>query len=547
LYILAGRTQLRKVVADVDDATRIHPPPVAAVHLPARRVTARADVLVLGGGTAGAVLAARLSEDASRSVVVVEGGPHYGSRDTTPPDLLDGSYMTPTKHDWGFTARIRAGVEMPYLRGKAMGGSSAINGAIALRGAPEDFDLWASLGNDLWSWAAMLPSFCRLEHDQDFGTAGYHGASGPLPIRRWVPEELSTFAGLFQQALLAAGHPDNPDHNAPRATGVGVLPMNTDGGVRVSTSLSYLGGAQHRPNLTILAGHTATRLVLAGTRVVGAMLTGPDGPVEVRAGEVIVSAGAVQSPQLLLRSGIGAAATLEGLGIACAVDLPGVGRNLLEHPTALVMMIARDTSRSDQRGPLVQVASRFTAPGSDTVNDLQMFGLNNLSIAGFPQLREHLRVDTVNGIGSSVQFASSAGAVTIDQDGAPVIDFNVYSAEADLKRAMAGLRAAWQVANDSAIAEHWQIVTPLTWAQVEDDDELSGFLRAAATPHYHASGSCHMGPETDPEAVVDQYLRVRGVDGLRIVDASIMPTITRANTNLSTIAIAERAVELIDG
>jgi choline dehydrogenase len=534
------------VLADVDDATRIRPPSVAAAYVPARHVTARADVLVLGGGTAGAVLAARLSEDASRSVVVVEGGPHYGSGDTTPPDLLDGSYMTPTEHDWGFTARIHSGVEMPYLRGKATGGSSAINGAIALRGAPEDFDLWASLGNDLWSWEAMLPSFCRLEHDQDFAAAEYHGASGPLPIRRWLPGELSTFAGLFQQALLAAGHPDNPDHNAPQATGVGVLPMNTDGGVRVSTSLSYLCGAQHRPNLTILAGHTATRLVLDGTRVVGALLTGPDGQVEVRAGEVIVSAGAVQSPQLLLRSGIGAAAMLERLGIACAVDLPGVGRNLLEHPTALVMLIARDKSRGNP-GPLVQVASRFTAAGSDTVNDLQMFGLNNLSIVGFPQLHDQLQVDTVNGIGSSVQFASSAGSITIDPDGAPVIDFNVYSADADLKRAMTGFRAAWQVANDPAIAEHWQIVTPLTPAQVDDDDELGGFLRAAATPHYHASGSCHMGPDTDPAAVVDQHLRVRGLDGLRIVDASIMPTITRANTNLSTIAVAERAIELIDG
>jgi choline dehydrogenase len=506
------------------------------------------DILVIGGGSAGAAVAARLSENENRAVALVEAGPHYSSRESTPPDLLDGYYTTATVHDWGFQASIVRGSVMPYLRGKATGGSSAINGAIALRGAPDDFELWAKLGNDLWSWDNMLPSFCRLEDDRDFD-ADYHGKAGPLPISHWHQDEYSTFAARFEQSLLAAGHPPVADHNAPTATGVGPLPMNLDGRVRVSTSIGYLEPAQSRPNLTILDHHTVRQLLFEGSRVAGALMTHAGQDLEIRASAVILAAGAIGSPALLLRSGIGPAEELSRLGIECRTDLPGVGKNLLEHPTNLIAMVARDPKMPAGSEALVQVASRFTSPGSAEINDLQLFGVNGLSIVGMPQLREQVGTDSISGIGNSVQYVTSTGEITLDPsdiDGAPIIDFNCFAEAADIARAVAGVRQAWQAANSDAMSEHWQVITPLTDGQVEDDTQLALLVTSVVNPHYHAAGSCRMGPDSDPSAVVDQHLRVRGVTGLRVADASIMPTITRANTNLTAIAIAERAVELFD-
>ena len=324
------------------------------------------DVVIAGGGTAGAILAARLSEDPARAVLLLEAGPDYAGIDALPPKIRDGyttaADITPSDHDWGYTGRATplAG-PLGVPRGKLTGGSSAVNGQIFLRGIPEDFDAWAALGNPAWSFQRVLPFFRRLERDLDFRT-DYHGADGPIPVRRfraaeWLPPQVA-----FHSACLDAGFADCPDLNAPTAEGVGPVPLNNYHGVRWGTNLGYLDPARHRLNLTVRAHCTVQRVLFQGRRATGLLVSSGPERFTVQAGQVILCAGAIGSPHLLLLSGIGPAAQLEAQGLPVQADLPGVGRNLRDHPHLFATWRPAFGYPMHPQLPRYQTALRYTAP-----------------------------------------------------------------------------------------------------------------------------------------------------------------------------------------
>ena len=296
-----------------------------------------ADVLVVGGGSAGCVLAARLSEDPACEVTLLEAGPDLAGVADLPADVVDASGPT-LAHDWGYVAEPdRLGRCIALPRAQLIGGCSATNGCFALRGAPADYDGWAQMGNPGWSFGEVLPFFRRLEADADFG-GEWHGTQGPVPIRRSVPAELNPVQAAFIEAACAYGLAYVADHNRPGAVGVGPMPRNARAGIRMSTALTYLAAARGRPNLTVRGGAMADRIEVRGGTATGVRLAGGE---VVAAGRVVLAAGAYASPAILQRSGIGPAARLRPLGIAVVADLPGVGNNLADHPLVAVDLPAR--------------------------------------------------------------------------------------------------------------------------------------------------------------------------------------------------------------
>jgi choline dehydrogenase len=502
------------------------------------------DDIIVGAGSSGAVLAARLSEDPARRVLLLEAGPDYPSIEATPQDLRDSTWISVVHHDWGFKADAIKGREIEFPRGKVTGGSSAVNATIALRGVPADYDEWASLGNTEWTWSRVLPYFLKLEDDLDEG-GPLHGRGGPIPVRRWKPSELLPLQHAYLEVGRALGFGGVKDHNHPEATGIGPWPMNQRDGMRISTAIAYLLPARQRPNLTIRPHCLVNRVVLEGSRAVGVELES-EGMVEVMRGRrITLSAGAIASPAILLRSGIGPRADLEALGIAPAVDLPGVGANLIDHPLASVALVPRP-GVCHKSQPVVQVGNRYTAPGSAEWNDMQLFMISQADLTEIPAALALVGAPMVFAVATALQRPRSRGRVFLlspDPLTQPRIDLNYLDHPEDMRRMIEGLRLAWRVAQWPAIAQHAERVAILTEEMVASDEFLQGYLQMAVSTIYHPVGTARMGPDGDGGAVVDQRGRLRGVDGLAVVDASIMPNIPRANTNLTCIMIGERVAD----
>ena len=320
------------------------------------------DDIIVGGGSAGAVLAGRLSEDPARRVLLLEAGPDYATLESTPDDLRDGWRMSLREHDWRLTAEAVPGRAIPYPRGRVIGGSSAVNATIALRGAPADYDEWAALGNDAWSWAQVLPHFRRLEDDPE-GADELHGRGGPIAIRRWRRDELIPPQLALFEVCRRLGFPEVADHNHPGASGVGPFPQNRRGRLRLSTAIAYLLPARQRLNLTIRSQCLVGRVLFEGERAVGIELESGTGAETVFGRRITLAAGAIGSPAILMRSGVGPKAALRDLGIDPVVDLPGVGVGLMDHPVTRLLLVPRPGS-CDPQTPLAQVVVRYTAPGS---------------------------------------------------------------------------------------------------------------------------------------------------------------------------------------
>jgi choline dehydrogenase len=465
-------------------------------------------------------------------------------------DLLSNVNFALTERDWGMRARVTGDRVLDYPQGKFLGGGSSVNGALAFRGSPADYDGWAAQGNPQWSWNHMLPCFRRLEHDLDFGADhAVHGDRGPVPIVRWGRDELLPVQEAFVDACVSMGIPWVSDHNHPDSTGIGPLPMNRAEGRRMSTALAYLAPALARPNLTVRGSTQVDRVRIEHGRATGVVVA-QDGDVDVvDAGEVILSSGAIQGPAVLWRSGIGPAADLQRLGIGCVVDNAAVGANLMEHP-GLFHFLLPGRVPPDVTAAQFQVGARASSDRGGVDNDLLLSMMNFWDLTSSPDFQAIVGAPVVVVLTCGVHEPRSRGRVvpsSSDPAALPNIDLNLLDEPADLERLLEGVRRCHDLARCEAMKDFVGGSAVLDDADFDDDVALERYARAFVAPWYHASGTCRMGPAARADTVVDEGLRVHGIDGLRVVDASVMPTIVRAPTNLTVMAIAEHAAEIIKG
>ena len=517
------------------------------------------DTVIVGAGAAGSVLAARLSRDDRRRLLLIEAGPDFP--DGNLPDEIRYGYGRhrdawalahgyETRFGWGY--RARATRHQPYMfvpRGRIVGGSSAVNALIFLRGVPEDYDGWADMGCPGWRFDEVLPSLRRVETDHDFRDP-YHGSDGPIPVRRFPPQELRPEQQAFLDACRDAGYDACPDHNAPHATGFGPLPFNSLGGVRWSAAMGYLDPVRGRSNLTILPDSLVHRLLIDRGRATGLTLRGPGaGDREVQtvyADEIVLAAGAIGTPHLLLRSGVGPSDHLRRVGVPVVCDLRGVGANLRDHPQVAVTARTPDSYLHADTAPHLQNTLRYTAAGSSLRNDMVILPTGRAIAEGYSRRSRSAPIGFH--LVPALYLAAAAGSVRLRSPRAgdpPELDYNLLGESVDRERMREGVRIAIELLRHPSFRPLVAEVVNPTPAELASDAAMDDWLlRTTATSH-HVSSTCRMGAAADPDSVVDQEGRVYGVDRLRVADASIMPDCVRANTNCTSMAIGERIAEFM--
>jgi len=525
------------------------------------------DYLIAGGGSAGCVLAARLSEDPSVSVCMVEAGggaesvfvrAPLGFAASAPLGLFNWNYETVPQP--GFNGRRGW-----QPRGKVLGGSSSINAMVYTRGNPRDYDQWAALGNAGWSWADVLPHFRAAEHSECFGATDLHGSGGPLNVA-WLRSP-SRLGEAFMQACEQSGLPRIADYNGPRQHGVAPAQVTQKGGERCGAFRAYLQPALTRPNLTVVTGATIDRVAFHDHRASGLEVLTKQGPRTLRARrEVILSAGAFGSPAILMRSGLGPAADVQRHGIALRRDLPGVGANLQDHATTVLIQRTPHTDATlgfSLRGSATLIASmgewrrRRTGWVTTNVAEVQGFFASD-GEHDWPDIQlalctgivdDHTRKSHLGHgytLHATLMRPKSRGSVRLasaDPKATPLIDPAFLTDCDDLERLMRGTRFAYDILQaDALTTQRGSMLYPFAR---DNDAAVERFVRDHTDTEYHPVGTCAMGPDSDPAAVVDAELRVRGVEALRVVDASVMPRLVTGNTNAPTIMIAEKAARVI--
>jgi choline dehydrogenase-like flavoprotein len=523
------------------------------------------DYVIVGGGSAGCVLAARLSEDPAVQVTLLEAGAGDGSVLIQVPAGI--ALLALTGHaNWKFETVPQPGLNgrRGYVpRGKVLGGSSAINAMIYTRGHRADYDAWAAAGNPGWSWDEVLPYFQRAEHNER-GADAFHGVGGPLNVADLRSPH--RFGTLFVEAARQAGYPENRDFNGATQEGVGLYQVTHKDGERFSAARAYLAPNRHRPNLRVITQAQAARVVLQGRRAVGVRYAQDGQDKELRARrEVVLSAGALLSPQLLMLSGIGPGEQLRRHGVPVVHDLPGVGRNLHDHVDVVQVVDAphlTDLFGLSVRGVVDTARAVFEwrrrRSGPLTTNFGEAGGfIRSATTEPLPDLQLHFVIGKlvdhgrriVPGHGYSCHVCllrpKSRGTLELASGDAlapPRIDPNFLADADDVRRLVLGFRAMRRILAQPALASHRGRELAAS-AAARDDAAIEAFIRGHADTIYHPVGTCRMGP--GPLDVVDAHLRVHGIEALRVVDASIMPAIVGGNTNAPVIMIGEKGADLI--
>jgi choline dehydrogenase len=520
------------------------------------RVVHSADFVIVGGGSAGAVLAARLSADPARTVVLLEAGPDSaGIDEISVPAAFPTLFRT--AWDWTYDTTPQPGLDdrsAYWPRMRALGGCSAMNAMIYMRGNAADYNSWESEhGAKGWNYADLLPYFIKSERNQR-GANAFHGDNGPLHVedRKYTHPTVEAFV----EAAVEAGHPRNDDHNGARQEGAGLYQVTTRRGLRWSTRDAYLAPAFDRQNLQIMTEAHATKVIIDQGRAVGVAYRHQGADHQVFGGEIILAAGSIGSPQLLMLSGIGPGQHLRDLGLPVHVDNAAVGANLSDHPVAPLVWFTKNTdSLTDYQTPARLMQAKFLRRGplTSNVGEGGLFFATSHATDGLPNIQVHSAGAAFfdNGLHESPGRAFTAGPTLVEIHSRgkitlksanpyarPLIDAGYFTDRRDLDAIVEGCLTTKAIVEESKTMRHFikgQYLGHATTA-----DEMRAHVRHWGQTLYHPVGTCAIG------TVVDSALRVDGIEGLRVVDASVMPTVPRGNTNAPTIAIAEKAADLIN-
>lgn len=505
------------------------------------------DVVVMGAGSAGALIASRLAAGGHR-VVLIEAGPDYETPESLPTSLADANNPDLATHDWGWSAMPVEGVSRPpigYPQGRLVGGSSMVNGAVAMRGRPSDYEEWSEVTNGKWSWDSMLSSFMSLESDEQFGSQRFHSDSGPIAIIRNQRSQWPPIIQALAQECRNRGIPQVDDQNAPDAEGVGPVPRNISGGFRESSLACFLNqSVRDLDNLSILSGWIANRVIFDGTRAVAVSISDGNETQTITAKRFIIACGVIGSPTLLVKSGIGPSSELDRIGIRCMIDSPNVGKFLQDHPRMPIMAsLAAPTS---ERG-ILAICRRSSS--IDSRNDLAIF----FSLLESRSLDQPLDIDSPSALLLSCVLLKpeSRGWLRWNRTHSGVIEpdihLNFLDVQSDLDKLDLLVDFAWSLLTSprirTSINSLDRSVPDAQAMERRDPGERRRWIRFRATTGFHGVGTCRMGLTID-DSVVSPDLRVHGSENLFVADASVMPSLPAAPTNLTCYAVANRAAEL---